>query len=203
MNKSWNIIKGLGFKSVKSTCPKVGFRNNSSEIVFDGDYVLTDLIISFVVLQENYPLNDLHEVLVLIRGFYSQKGASRNVFDLNVVANEIVLKLLSSLNVEKATGSDNLPARFLNDAASEIVLPLTHLIRHIKNSSSLLLDYNTAHGVPLFKKVIVSLKKIIDQFLSYLLFQKFLNAKCIIRLMSIRIVIVLVSNCSQVLDYRF
>ena len=68
------------------------------------------------------------------------------------MTNETVLKLLSSLNVAKATGSDNLPARFLKDAASEIVLPLSHLINLSITTKTVPIDFNTARVVPLFKK---------------------------------------------------
>ena len=41
LKKLWNAIKGLGFRSVWSTCPKFDLRKkDSDEIVFDGDYVV-------------------------------------------------------------------------------------------------------------------------------------------------------------------
>ncbi len=84
--------------------------------------------------------------------FYQSKGVMQNKFKFSVVTEQETLKLLNSLNVAKATGCDNISARFLKDAASEIVCPLTHIMNLSLRMESVPSDFKQARVVPLFKK---------------------------------------------------
>ena len=56
--------------------------------------------------------------------FYRSKG----VTDYSVVSESKVLKYRNVLSVNKATGLDSLPSRFVRISASVIVCPLSHII---------------------------------------------------------------------------
>ena len=62
------------------------------------------------------------------------------------------MKLLSKLNVTKATGCDNISARFLKDASNVIVNPLTYIVNLSIKTGIVPDDFKTARVVPLFKK---------------------------------------------------
>ena len=59
-----------------------------------------------------------------VKSFYK----TNSTLSLKLVTADKVLKLLTELNPQKATGLDGLPAKFLKDGASTIAKPLTHII---------------------------------------------------------------------------
>ena len=62
-----------------------------------------------------------------------------------------VLTRLSSLDVEKSTGSDQLSSRFLKEVASEIVVPLTNLFNYSLQHAVVPLAWKRSHITPVFK----------------------------------------------------
>ena len=60
--------------------------------------------------------------------FYSFKGIIKHSHNLSSVSEDHVLKIIKSISPNKATGLDSLPAKFIRDAATKIVSPLTHII---------------------------------------------------------------------------
>ena len=52
----------------------------------------------------------------------------KDAFNLSQVNEETVLKHLETVNPGKATGLDNLPAKFIRDGAKHLAPPLTHII---------------------------------------------------------------------------
>ena len=63
-----------------------------------------------------------------------------------------ILKLIKSLNINKASGPDNIPARVLTICAEEIAPILTILFTQSFNSGDLPNDWLTANITPVFKK---------------------------------------------------
>ena len=63
-----------------------------------------------------------------------------------------MLKLLTELNSQKATGLDGLPAKFLKDGASTIAKPLTHIINMSITSGQFPKELKCAKIVPIYKK---------------------------------------------------
>ena len=59
-----------------------------------------------------------------VKSFYK----TNSILSLKLVTTDKVLKLLTELNSQKATGLDGLSAKFLKDGASTIAKPLTHII---------------------------------------------------------------------------
>ena len=80
--------------------------------------------------------------------FYGLKGVKPNDYSFSVVSENKVLKYLNNLSAKKATGLDDIPARFVRDSASIIVCPLSHLWYKVLY----LMTWNLLELFPLFKK---------------------------------------------------
>ena len=68
------------------------------------------------------------------------------------VTEEGVMKLLSTLNENKASGPDNIPSRILKVAAKPLSKCLTLIFNCSLESGTLPLDWCTANITPVFKK---------------------------------------------------
>lgn len=71
---------------------------------------------------------------------------------LSPVSEEFVKRQLDQLNVNKSTGLDNISARFLKDAASIIVKPVTFIVNLSITTSSVPEDFKLAKVISLYKK---------------------------------------------------
>ena len=58
---------------------------------------------------------------------------------------------LSSLNVKKVTGPDQLSSQFLKEVASEIVIPLTNLLNYSLKHKVIPLAWKESHITPIHK----------------------------------------------------
>ena len=68
------------------------------------------------------------------------------------MSEEFVYKELSSLNVSKSTGLDDLPARFIRDGASVLTSPITFIINQSILTETVPSTMKQARVKPLFKK---------------------------------------------------
>ena len=62
------------------------------------------------------------------------------------------IKDLCKLNSSKSTGSDNIPVRFVKDAASVLTKPITHIVGLSIQTGIVPRSLKNASVVPLFKK---------------------------------------------------
>ena len=90
-----------------------------------------------------------------------------------MVSEDSILKSLLGLNISKATGNDNVPARYLRDAANEIVTPITYLINLSLKTKQIPSDFNVARVVPLYKKGDRNYEGTIARYLFYRLYQRY------------------------------
>ena len=72
-------------------------------------------------------------------------------FSFSEVSVDTVLRLLSSLNVQKSTGPDGLSARYLKEIAVEIVTPLIHLYNMSLKGGIIPQDWKQSHISPVHK----------------------------------------------------
>ena len=63
-----------------------------------------------------------------ILNFYQNKGIKWDSFALSVVDEDKIRKMLSNIDKSKATGLDNLPARFASDAAEQMAPSIANII---------------------------------------------------------------------------
>ena len=125
-------MKDLGSSSkTKFSASNIGL-NINDEIIFDKYKVAHQFNTFFTTVASNL-VQKLSVATgrfgsLIVKQFYVDKGVSPNSFSLNPVTIDNVCKMLKGLNSTKATGLDNIPARFVNDAADNISNPLTHMI---------------------------------------------------------------------------
>lgn len=87
-----------------------------------------------------------------VEQFYAKKGAVKDSFGLSKVKESDICKILKDLNAGKATGLDNLSARFVNDAAEIIACPLTNIINISIQHGVFPNDLKLARVIPIYKK---------------------------------------------------
>ena len=74
-------------------------------------------------------------------------------FMLIPVNDDFIYKELCKLNPSKSTGTDNIPARFVKDAASVFKKPIGHIINLSIETNVVPKDLKNAWVVPLFKNI--------------------------------------------------
>ena len=151
----WKIFKDMGAvgsskaKSCLGLCIDNGMCFDKSKIASHFNSYFTTIASSLVT---SLPVSPGRFSLPFIERFYQAKNVSSDMFQLREVSEETVFRRLESLKVGKATGLDNLPARFVRDSASVTCKTLTHIInlsiRHGKFPGAFI----TARVVPLYKK---------------------------------------------------
>ena len=84
--------------------------------------------------------------------FYRNKHVTEDMFSLANVTVGQVSKILHSMSSSKATGLDEIPAKYLKDGSSVISKLLTHIINLSITTGSIPDDLKMARIVPLYKK---------------------------------------------------
>ena len=84
--------------------------------------------------------------------FYLDKGEVENEFVLNEVSEDFIFKELNNLKCNKGTGMDQMPARFIKDAACVIKTPITHIINSSIRTEKVPHEMKQARVTPLYKK---------------------------------------------------
>ena len=87
-----------------------------------------------------------------INSFYQSKGIAHDCFELSSVTVANVCKMLSTLDKSKATGLDNIPARFVSDAAEQITPSIAHIINNSITQGKVPQEWKVAKVTPLYKK---------------------------------------------------
>ena len=82
------------------------------------------------------------------REFYQNRNVQQDGFALE----DFIYKEMCKLNSLKGTGSDNIPARFVKDAASVLIKPVTHIVNLFIQSRIGPCELKNATVVLLFKK---------------------------------------------------
>ena len=155
IKKLWKSIKNLGFMGkIKAQNINIGLRKDN-DIVFDKKYVANKFNSFFCniaqLLVEKLPPNDKVDY-ESVRNFYADKKVKCNNFKFDKVSENEVYKLLDKIDSNKATGLDNIGARFIKDGAKVISLPISYLINLSFEKSAFPEDFKQAKVVPLYKK---------------------------------------------------
>ena len=73
------------------------------------------------------------------------------MFKFHLIDQQVILKELSNLNEKKATGPDDIPAKFIKLAAFHLAEPLTYIINLSLSTASVPNDMKIARVMALFK----------------------------------------------------
>ena len=87
-----------------------------------------------------------------IHQYYKQKGVVQNAFSFSLLSETEVCKMLKGLSPRKATGLDDLPARFIRDGAEGIAYPISYIINLSLKTGVVPDEMKTARVIPLYKK---------------------------------------------------
>ena len=156
--KLWRILNDLGTgkgKGNTSNSSRIGL-NIEGEICFDKSKVAESFNNFFVTIASSL-VNLLPSVsgkfgFDFVSNFYKQRHVKQNSFNLTSATEDQVYNHLMKINVSKSTGLDNLPAKFVKEAAPVISKPLTHIINLSIESGEIPTDMKKARVVPIFKK---------------------------------------------------
>ena len=86
------------------------------------------------------------------KNYYRSKGLIENMFRLIGTTEEYVFNLIRKLEINKSTGLDCIPARFIKDGAPILKGPITHIINKSIYTNEVLQGFKEARVKPLYKK---------------------------------------------------
>ena len=116
------------------------FANVASSIGFNDNFVDT---------KNSIEKHSSHPSIVKIRGRFGDRSDS---FSFKCVDPHVIAKKLGSLNIRKATGYDNIPAKLLRLASDELAAPLASLINKCLLSNMFPDTMKCAELGPVYKK---------------------------------------------------
>ena len=118
----------------------VYFSSIASEIGFQDQHSTTE---------EAILAHDNHPSVIKIRDAY---GENAHYFNFEMVSHDCISKKLRMINVRKATGYDNIPAKLLRLAKNELTYPITNLVNNSISMSTFPDQLKCAELSPLYKK---------------------------------------------------
>ena len=119
-NLFWKIFKDFGGTSrkSKSSASNIGVEVDD-QIIFDKPKVADKFNNLFTTVASNLvkslPAGTGKYCIDQVEKFYTSKGVSEDSFELDPVCEEQVHTLLNGIHSCKATGLDNIPAKFVTD----------------------------------------------------------------------------------------
>ncbi len=103
-------------------------------------------------LVDTLPLSNGCYGIDFVKRLYSKQGVLPNSFSFAKVSVNQMTKMLGELQVSKSTGLDDIPARFLRDAADIIAPTITFIVNLSLETGIFPSDMKIAKTIPLFKK---------------------------------------------------
>ena len=130
--KLWKQLKELGYKSKTEEASIVLNINNElchdSKTIADFFNKLFTTVASELVKKLAKAKGIYSVTSQLFLNFYKRRNPHNKKLVLQPVTEEFVFKELCSLNANKSTGLDEIPARFIKDGANVIKVPITAII---------------------------------------------------------------------------
>ena len=130
--KLWKQLKDLGYKSKTEEASIVLNINNElchdSKTIADFFNKLFTTVASELVKKLAKAKGIYSVTSQLFLNFYKRRNPHNKKLVLQPVTEEFVFKELCSLNTNKSTGLDEIPARFIKDGANVIKVPITAII---------------------------------------------------------------------------
>ena len=146
----WKTLKSLGTSSkIKSGSTSIGLTLDKLKVA--------DTFNAFFTTVANKLVSKLPKAANIfnskfIHQYYKQKGVVQNAFSFSLLSETEVCKMLKGLSPRKATGLDDLPARFIRDGAEGIAYPISYMINLSLKTGVVPDEMKTARVIPLYKK---------------------------------------------------
>ncbi|XP_060607821.1 uncharacterized protein LOC132759963 [Ruditapes philippinarum] len=155
--KLWSQLKDLGYSKKTKSSPNIVL-NIDDENCFEPTKIACHFnqffttVASVLVDKLPNPFNLFSVESDIFKEFYKNRNPDGNKFQLHTVSEEYIYKELCKLNCSKSTGLDEIPAKFLKDAAPFLKIHITFLVNNSITSKSVPNELKCAKVKPLFKK---------------------------------------------------
>lgn len=155
--KLWQQLKNLGYSGKSKENSKTVLKIED-ELCFDGKKIASyfntffTTVASTLVSKLPYAEKIFSTDSYHFRNFYRSRGLTENNFRLVEVSEEYIFSVIMRLGVNKSTGLDCLPARFIIDGAPILKGPITHVINLSISTSEVPEGFKEARVKPLYKK---------------------------------------------------
>ena len=155
--KLWQQLKTLGYSSKQKNNASVVLKNdgqlchNLNDIANIFNTFFTT-VAAKLVEKLPPPPNIFHVTSTLFQQFYSRVVSDNLNVEISPVSEEFIYKELCNLNSFKSTGLDDIPARFVKDAAKALTKPVTYIVNLSITSGIVPDQLKSARVKPLFKK---------------------------------------------------
>ena len=132
--KMWKCLKDMGVSfSTRPEQANISLDLGNGETLIDKKIVANKFCDFFCNVADL--VKKLKPPSIQIKSFYSKKGVLENSFGISTVTESKVYKLISTVNIKKATGLDGISAKFIRNGCSVIASPIT-LILNLSLSQS-------------------------------------------------------------------
>ena len=159
----WKALKSLGLPSKKCSISniclkkddKISFDDKTNVNTFKEFYCnfTTDLVAKLPPPSNRFGITSVHKYYQDVLNLLPCK------LKFSFVTEDLVLKLLKDMNIDKAAGIDNLSGKFLKDAANILANPISEICNLSMKYSVFPNDCQIAKLKPLFKKGSTTLPK--------------------------------------------
>lgn len=154
--KLWKSLKQLGYRNKLKT-RTLNMNLNSEGTLTSDKSLVAGIFNNFFTTIASTLVNKLPSPSGRygedhVESFYKRLGVRTDDFHFNEVSEEVVLLKLRALKPSKATGIDNIPSRFIRDAAELISPFITHIINLSIKEGHVPHDFKQARVIPLHKK---------------------------------------------------
>jgi len=154
--KLWSELKTLGYCNKNKSTPNIVL-NKDDENCFESLKIANIFNTFFTTiassLVQKLPLaSNLFSVKSeCYKQFYKKRNPNHSKFYLHTVSETYIYKELCKLNCSKSTGLDDIPAKFLKDAAPFLKIHITFLVNSSITSNTVPKELKYAKVRPLFK----------------------------------------------------
>ena len=159
----WKTLKTLGLPSKKGSISKIclkkdektSFDDKTNANIFKEFFcnLASDLVAKLPSPSNRFEINSVRDYYQNFLDLIPSK------FRFSNVSEDVILKLLKDMNIDKAAGIDNLSAKFLKDGADILAKPISEICNLSIKYSRFPTDCQIAKLKPLFKKGSTTLPK--------------------------------------------
>ena len=159
----WKALKSLGLpskkRSISNIClkndDKISFDDKTNANTFKEFYcnLASDLVAKLPPPSNRFGITPVRKYYQDVLNLLPCK------FKFSFVTEDLVLKLLKDMNIDKAAGIDNLSGKFLKDAANVLAKPISEICNLSIKYSVFPTDCQISKLKPLFKKGFTTLPK--------------------------------------------